>query len=217
LTAIDFKSLYLRKPEAITNPERRGGQVVVETHETKKQKERELVTLAAFYSSPRNIPASPMEPDESDTLPHDAPTEIPLPDEVKLRLGIPIAPAAPTPAAVPQTYGLEFSVRQQQPLPQPMPAVGSHSKQALTMQSQQQPPLAPKAWSEGFNLQAGHANQQNERNSARDVRREFRDAVGWSVNETMENGVQQQQQQHQGGSGTGGGRWGREYMVRRCF
>jgi hypothetical protein len=343
LTAIDFESLYRRIAKVKENPERRGGQVVVETEEAKVQKQRELVTLAAFYSSPRNIPASPMEPDESDTLPHDAPTEIPLPDEVKLRLGMPIAPAVPAPAAaaattvpaaIPQSTDLSmiFAALQQQPQQiqvnpaqnimasiqaygqiqnpqqQPMPAVGSQldiaslistiNKHALPMQSQQQPnflqyflqpqpqagpdpnaavanilsqagllsqftgglyggspqagypaqglygpfaqqqqqqqqlqpqqqmqqlqqqqpPTAPNVWSEGFNAQAGHVSQQDERNSARDVRREFRDTVGWSVYDSMENGAQQQQQQqHQGGNGTGGGKWGTKNKVRRGF
>ena len=93
---MDFEVLYRKKPDAKNNPEKRGGERVVESDEAKIQVQRELVTLAAFYNSPRDIPASPKEPDETaDTKPVQEPAEILLPDEVKVRLGMPVVPVVP--------------------------------------------------------------------------------------------------------------------------
>ena len=90
---VDFESLYRRRDEARNHPEKRAGTVPVESEEAKIQKQRELVTLAAFYNSQSDIPYSPKEPEETaeNTKPAEQPTDIPLPDDIKTRLGIPIA------------------------------------------------------------------------------------------------------------------------------
>jgi hypothetical protein len=313
---VDFEALYKRKADLKENPEKRGGTVVVETEEAKTQKQRENVTLAAFYGSALDIPFSPMEPAETpeDTKPAPEPTEIPLTDEIKLRLGMPIKPAVtPTPPpAIPQTtdlssllsamqlpqpqpqanpaqnilanfqafqqpapqqatpppqmdfttllssmFGAAAAAAQQQQQPQPQanflqnflaqaqqpqsqqqagqqaPAAPNAaiadllSKLAVPnaqapfpaaafpalfpmpqQQPQQQPPTAPKAWN-GYdnqqgNQQQGYSSQGEERSTSKDVRRELRDAVGWSDGEPKEAPTPPQ-----GNASGGGGKWGK--------
>ncbi|KAI5817443.1 hypothetical protein BZA77DRAFT_292332 [Pyronema omphalodes] len=153
-------SLYQRQPNARDYPEKRGGQQVVESEEAKIQAQRELVTLAAFYTSTTDIPPSPKEPDESaDKHPVVEPTVIPLPDEIKTKLGIPLAPVIPIsqpvmPAipAVQQTTDLSslLTAFQQPQQPQAQPAVNPlfATLQAFGIQppqpQQQQPAAVPQ-------------------------------------------------------------------------
>lgn len=285
--------MYRKKPDAKDNPEKRGGTAPVESEEAKVQAQRELVTLAAFYNSPSDIPFSPKEPDETaeDAKAAEPPTDIPLPDEIRTRLGIPTAPIIPvSQPAAPQTTDLSsllsafqqppqqqlqpsnlpqdlFSTLQafmpqqapqmaapqypvdltsllsaisagnqqtsqqhmQQPqpnfiqqqmqqqggqmpntaitellaklagsipagTPQGFPGIpgfpGIMPQQQQQQAQQQQPPTAPRAWNGVYDGQMGNQanydNQRDERNSSRDVRRELRDAVGWSDNDVKE-------------------------------
>jgi hypothetical protein len=153
-------SLYQRQPNARDYPEKRGGEQVVESDEAKIQAQRELVTLAAFYTSTTDIPPSPKEPEESaDTYPVAEPTAIPLPDEIKTKLGIPLAPVLPIaqpvmPAmpAVQQTTDLSslLTAFQQPQQAQAQPAVNPlfATLQAFGIQppqpQQQQPAAVPQ-------------------------------------------------------------------------
>jgi len=314
---VDFDVLYRKKSDAKENPEKRGGLTVVESEEAKTQAQRELVTLAAFYNSPRDIPASPKEPDETADAKPEEPTEIPLPDEVKVRLGMPIVPALPiSQTAMPQTTDLSSllsaiqqpqlqhqqpqpqanpaqdilstlqaigQVQQQQPhlaAPQPpqldltsllsamssqqqppqmqqpqqqmqpnflqnlmQPQAGQNPAAAVAdllarltsgmatanpqagfpaqtqgfpgimpsqqQQQQQQPPTAPRAWNGSYDTQTSFVDQRDDRNGARDVRRELRDAVGWSDND---NNKETPAASGAGGNaGSGGGKWANKH------
>lgn len=137
-------------------PVRRGGNTVIETEESKARIAHERNTLAAFYS-PQDIPPSPKEPvePESNKVFHEF-HEIPLPDDVKARLGMaltvpPPAPPPPPPSQPPVIPGDLSSLlsafqlpQQQQQLPpqlQPQPVAQDPTASLLaTLQALNQPP-----------------------------------------------------------------------------
>lgn len=86
LLEVDFSGFLESSPNVSGHPQCRGGNEVIETEESKARTLQELTTLAAFYTSAREIPDSPKELDvESDVSEESEkiPTEIPLPENLK--------------------------------------------------------------------------------------------------------------------------------------